>query len=78
MAGNAFAAERVEIAPSGRLVGDITSPRITIADGAHFKGSVDMERAAGAATAIRPSGSKDEIRRVSETRDDLAKPQPRI
>src|SRR5213594_471091 len=42
--GSAFAAERVEIAPSGRLMGDITSPRITIADGAHFKGSVDMDR----------------------------------
>ena len=42
--GNAHAAERVEIAPSGRLTGNISAPRITIADGAHFKGTVDMER----------------------------------
>lgn len=69
--GSAFAAERVEIAPTGRLTGDITSPRITIADGAHFKGSVDMER--GAAEAVRKTGaSKDELRRIPEMKDDLA------
>ena len=44
VSGNAHAAERVEIAPSGRLIGNISAPRITIADGAHFKGTVDMER----------------------------------
>ena len=73
--GNAFAAERVEIAPSGRLSGDITAPRITIADGAHFKGAVDMER--GAAAKV---GSKhDEVRRMPETSaSDAAKSQPRL
>ncbi|HEU4402068.1 MAG TPA: polymer-forming cytoskeletal protein [Candidatus Polarisedimenticolia bacterium] len=69
--GSAFAAERVEIAPTGRLTGDITSPRITIADGAHFKGSVDMER--GAADAVRKSAtSKDELRRIPELKEDTA------
>jgi cytoskeletal protein CcmA (bactofilin family) len=42
--GNVFAKERVEIADSGRLTGDITSPRIVISDGAHFRGSVDMNK----------------------------------
>jgi cytoskeletal protein CcmA (bactofilin family) len=46
--GNVIARERVEIADSGRLTGDITSPRITISDGAHFRGSVDMGKEAGA------------------------------
>ena len=78
VAGNAFAAERVEIAPSGRLIGDITSPRITIADGAHFKGSVDMERSAAAASASKPAGAKDDFRRVPETPHDAGKAQPRI
>jgi len=69
--GSAFAAERVEIAPTGRLSGDITSPRITIADGAHFKGSVDMER--GAADSVRKAGAaKDEVRRLPELKEDLA------
>lgn len=57
--GSAFAAERVEIAPTGRLTGDIHAPRITIADGAHFKGSVDMERAGetGRRASAKPESS---------------------
>ena len=49
--GNVFARERVEIADSGRLTGDITSPRITISDGAHFRGSVDMGKETAGASA---------------------------
>ncbi len=72
--GNAFAAERVEIAPSGRLSGDITSPRITIADGAHFKGAVDMERG-----AAKGAGTRDEVRRMPEAAgSDAAKTQARL
>ena len=41
--GNIFATERVEVAPSGTLEGDIHSPRITIAEGAFFKGRVEMK-----------------------------------
>ena len=40
--GNVTARERVELADTGRVRGDIVSPRIVIADGARFKGSVDM------------------------------------
>lgn len=42
--GNVAASERVEIKKNGRVEGNIKSPRITIADGALFKGNVDMER----------------------------------
>ena len=41
--GNVAASERVELTADGRMVGDIRSPRILIADGASFKGSVDMD-----------------------------------
>ncbi len=41
--GNIAAGERVEIRPEGRMVGDIRSPRILIADGASFKGHIDMD-----------------------------------
>lgn len=44
--GNIVANEIVEIRTSGSVVGDIKAPRISIADGAHFKGSVDMQSAA--------------------------------
>ena len=77
VAGNAFAAERVEIAPSGRLVGDIHSPRITIADGAHFKGSVDMEHRNEQARKVA-LGKTDDLRRIPDVKDDAAKSQPRV
>ncbi|MCP3982387.1 MAG: polymer-forming cytoskeletal protein [bacterium] len=40
--GNITADDKVEIAPSGSVEGDITAPRIAISDGAKFKGAVDM------------------------------------
>lgn len=42
--GNITAEETVEIRETGKLRGNITAPRIVIADGAFFKGSVEMER----------------------------------
>jgi cytoskeletal protein CcmA (bactofilin family) len=42
--GNIHASEIVIINKTGSLQGDIFSPRISIADGAHFKGSVKMEK----------------------------------
>ncbi len=43
MTGNIHATERVEIKAEGKMVGDIKAPRILIADGATFKGNVDMD-----------------------------------
>ena len=40
--GDVVAGERVEILPTGILEGNIRSPKIVIAEGAQFKGSVDM------------------------------------
>ncbi len=40
--GNVVATEKVEILPSGILEGNIRAPKIAIAEGAQFKGSVDM------------------------------------
>ena len=40
--GDVQAADRVEVAPSGGLEGDISAPRVVIAEGAFFKGRVDM------------------------------------
>jgi len=42
--GNITAADKVEVAATGRMKGDITAPNLVLADGARFKGSVDMER----------------------------------
>jgi cytoskeletal protein CcmA (bactofilin family) len=44
LTGNISAAERVEIRENGAVDGDIVAPRIAIAEGAHFRGSIDMQR----------------------------------
>jgi len=44
--GNITSTERVDIRDGGSLDGDLSSPRISIADGAHFRGSIDMQRPA--------------------------------
>ena len=41
--GNVTASDRVDLLAGGRLVGDVKASRLTIADGASFKGNVDME-----------------------------------
>jgi cytoskeletal protein CcmA (bactofilin family) len=43
LTGNVTAAERVEFKADSRVSGDVRAPRILIADGAHFKGTVDMD-----------------------------------
>jgi cytoskeletal protein CcmA (bactofilin family) len=42
--GNIHASDKVELKSDGRMTGDIKAPRILIADGATFKGNVDMDR----------------------------------
>ena len=44
VAGNVTASEKVDIRDNGSVDGDIASPRVAIAEGAHFRGSVDMQR----------------------------------
>ena len=42
--GNITASEKVDIRDNGSVDGDLTSPRVAIAEGAHFRGSIDMQR----------------------------------
>lgn len=42
--GNVTATDKVDIRDNGSVDGDIVSPRVAIAEGAHFRGSVDMQR----------------------------------
>jgi cytoskeletal protein CcmA (bactofilin family) len=45
--GNVTASEKVDIRDGGSVDGDIIAPRVAIAEGAHFRGSVDMQRKGG-------------------------------
>ncbi len=47
--GNVTASEKVDIRDNGSVDGDIAAPRVAIAEGAHFRGSIDMQRAGAAA-----------------------------
>jgi cytoskeletal protein CcmA (bactofilin family) len=51
--GNVTASEKVDIRDNGSVDGDIIAPRVAIAEGAHFRGSVDMQRK-GAPTQPKP------------------------
>jgi cytoskeletal protein CcmA (bactofilin family) len=42
--GNITASEKVSIRDDGAVDGDLVSPRVAIAEGAHFRGSIDMQR----------------------------------
>lgn len=44
--GNVKADDFVAIRESGSVEGDITSPRVAIVEGAHFRGSIEMRNAA--------------------------------
>jgi cytoskeletal protein CcmA (bactofilin family) len=52
--GNITSTEKVEIRDNGSVDGDIVSPRVAIAEGAHFRGSVDMKRGGAAAGGAKP------------------------
>jgi cytoskeletal protein CcmA (bactofilin family) len=42
--GNLTATEKVDIRENGAVEGDVVAPRVAIADGAKFRGSIDMRR----------------------------------
>jgi cytoskeletal protein CcmA (bactofilin family) len=45
--GNVSASDKVDIRENGSVDGDLIAPRVAIAEGAHFRGSVDMQRKGG-------------------------------
>ncbi len=58
--GNVTGTEKVDIRDNGSVDGDIVSPRVAIAEGAHFRGSVDMKR--GGSTAAPKVDAKAEAK----------------
>jgi cytoskeletal protein CcmA (bactofilin family) len=50
--GNLRARDRIEIKKDGSVIGDLTTARIMIEDGAYFKGSIEIERGEGKEIAV--------------------------
>ena len=59
--GDITATERVDIRDAGSVDGDLSAPRIAIADGAHFRGSIDMQKA-----GVKPGESKPAVATAPE------------
>jgi cytoskeletal protein CcmA (bactofilin family) len=58
--GNVTATEKVDIRDNGSVDGDIAAPRVAIAEGAHFRGSIDMQK-----TGAKPAEHKAETKPVT-------------
>jgi cytoskeletal protein CcmA (bactofilin family) len=49
--GNISADDKVEVGATGSMKGDIVAPRVILADGARFKGTIDMDSKKAPASA---------------------------
>jgi cytoskeletal protein CcmA (bactofilin family) len=56
--GNVTASEKVDLRDNGSVDGDIAAPRVAIAEGAHFRGSIDMQRAGVKGDAPKAEAAK--------------------
>jgi len=56
--GNVTASEKVDIRDNGSVDGDIAAPRVAIAEGAHFRGSIDMQRQGASAKPAEKADQK--------------------
>ncbi len=69
--GNLTASDRVDIRSDGSLTGDVVAARISIEDGAFFKGGIDIRKAgtagtgAGTKTDSRTDSKMEEVKSVS-------------
>jgi cytoskeletal protein CcmA (bactofilin family) len=55
--GNVDATDKIDIKKEAKLVGDIKTSRIVIEDGAYFKGSIDISKAATTRPAVQTAAS---------------------
>src|SRR3982751_3252273 len=59
--GNLQASDRVDIRTEGSLTGDVVAARISIEDGAFFKGGIDIRKPGQSADNARKNGDAKEL-----------------
>ena len=64
--GNLRARDRIEIKKDGSVIGDLTTARIMIEDGAYFKGSIEIDKAGDS------SSSDNDLEKPAYTRTSRA------
>src|SRR5271165_3785684 len=55
--GNLTASDRVDIRSDGSLTGDVVAARISIEDGAFFKGGIDIRKTGGKPEEVKPAAA---------------------
>jgi cytoskeletal protein CcmA (bactofilin family) len=71
--GNLTASDRVDIRSDGSLTGDVVAARISIEDGAFFKGGIDIRKAGSAGAGAKSESKPEEAKSVSS-----AAPEPSL
>ncbi len=69
VSGDLRGVEKVVISKSGKVQGNIVAPRVTLEDGAIFKGSIDMNPGEAESGAVSLAAQKPV---KSPTKDDIA------
>jgi len=64
VSGNIHGTERVEIQGTGIVEGDVSAPRMVVAEGAVLNGAIKMSKKAGAAESQAPPPPSAEVRRA--------------
>src|SRR5881397_1039099 len=59
--GNLTASDRVDIRSDGSLTGDVIAARISIEDGAFFKGGIDIRKGGQPQTPQKPNGEEKTV-----------------
>jgi cytoskeletal protein CcmA (bactofilin family) len=68
VSGNVYASDRVDIRSEGSLTGDVTTGRITIGEGAYFKGGIDIRKSSqGKNTVVIAGHSGDHAQTAAAT-----------
>ena len=59
--GNITASDRVDIRSDGSLTGDVVAARISIEDGAYFKGGIDIRKGGQPTTQTKANGEDKSV-----------------
>jgi cytoskeletal protein CcmA (bactofilin family) len=74
--GNVTASERITLHASARVIGDLTTPRVVLDDGALFRGAIDMGEAPDEGSA-RPARARKSARSAAPAARPARAPKSR-
>jgi cytoskeletal protein CcmA (bactofilin family) len=64
VAGNIYGTDRIEIQSTGVVKGDVSAPRLVVAEGAQLNGAIQMGGKAGTTAAQPPAPPGGEVRKA--------------